>query len=127
MIWFVSHFNIALGSKKGDTVPCRQHRNCKSCKLVKEVSVENINGHKVTTASGNSKFKNLIYLVSSLLFDKSYIVRTVQPLHNHMSGHRECFYKILCNDDEVDESKGDYSLGLHLANEHGCVNRTNFD
>ena len=44
-----------------------------------------------------------------------------------MSGHRECFYKILRNDDEVDESKDDYSLGLHLANEHSCVNRTDFD
>ena len=119
--------SIALGSKKGYTVPCRQHRNCKCCKLVKGVSVENINGHKITTAPGNCKSKNLIYLVSCLLCDKSYIGRTVQPLHNRMSGHRECFYKILRNDDEVDESKDDYSLGLHLANEHSCVNRTDFD
>ena len=119
--------SIALGSKKGDTIPCRQHRNCKCCKLIKGVFVENINGYSVTTAPGNCKSKNLIYLVSCVLCDKSYIGRTVQQLHNRMSGHRECFYKILRNDDEVDESKDDYSLGLHLTNEHSCVNRTDFD
>ena len=44
-----------------------------------------------------------------------------------MRGHRDSFYKILRNDDEVDESKDDYSLGLDFANEHSCVNRTDFD
>ena len=51
----------------------------------------------------------------------------MQPLHNCMSGRRECFYKILRNDDEFDESKDYYSLGLNLANEHGSVNRTDFE
>ena len=51
----------------------------------------------------------------------------MQQLHNRMSGHRERFYKILRNDDEVDESKDDYSLGLHLTNKHSCVNRTDLD
>ena len=46
------------------------------------------------------------------------IGRTVHPLHNHMSGHRECFDKILRNNDDVDESKDNNSLDLHLANEH---------
>ena len=26
--------SIALGSNKGDTVPCKQHGNCKGCKLI---------------------------------------------------------------------------------------------
>ena len=34
---------------------------------------------------------------------------------------------ILHNDEEVDKSKDDDSLGLHLTNEHSCVTRTDFD
>ena len=59
--------------------------------------------------------------------EKSYIGRTVQQLRNRMSGHRDCYYKVLRNDDDVDDSKDDYSLGLHLAHEHNCVNRGDFD
>ena len=44
-----------------------------------------------------------------------------------MSGHRECFYKVLRNDDGVDVSADDYSLGLHLTQEHGCTNNTDFN
>ena len=119
--------SIALGRNKGDTVPCRHHGNCKCCKLIKEETVEDVNGHPVTAAPGNCKSRNLIYLVSCSLCDKSYIGRTVQQLRNRMSGHRDCFYNVLRNDEEVDESKDDYSLGLHLAHEHNCVNRTDFD
>ena len=108
-------------------MPYRQYRNCKCCKLVKGVFVESVSGHPATTALGYCKSKNPIYLVSFVLCEKSYRDRTVQQLHNRMSGHRERFYKILRNDDEVDESKDDYSLGLHLTNKHSCVNRTDLD
>ena len=52
--------------------------------------------------------------------------RAVQLLHNRMSGHRECYYKIL-DAINIDESKDDYSLGLHLVHEHGCVDREDFN
>ena len=73
------------------------------------------------------KVKNVIYLVSCTLCKKSYTGRTVQYLQNRMSGHRECYYKVLQNDEEVDDNNDDYSLGLHLVNEHGCVDREDFD
>ena len=44
-----------------------------------------------------------------------------------MSGHRDCFYKVLRNDDDVDVLSDDYSLGLHLVNEHHCSNKEDFD
>ena len=44
-----------------------------------------------------------------------------------MSGHRDCFYKVLRNDEDVDVNSDDYSLGLHLVHEHGCVDREDFD
>ena len=65
--------SIALGRKKGDTIPCRHHGNCKCCKLIKDEVVEDVNGRPVTTAPGNCKSKNLIYLVTCSLCDKSYI------------------------------------------------------
>ena len=58
---------------------------------------------------------------------KPYIGRTVQPLRERMSGHRGNYYKVLMNNDEVDETKDDYSLGLHLVNEHNSVDRKDFN
>ena len=43
-----------------------------------------------------------------------------------MSGHRGNFYKVLTNE-AVDETKDDYSLGLHLVNEHNSVEREDFN
>ena len=39
-----------------------------------------------------------------------------------MGGHRD-YYKVLRNDEDVDANNDDYSLGLHLVHEHGCVDR----
>ena len=36
------------------------------------------------------------------------------------------FYKVLANE-EVDLSSDDYSLGLHLMNDHGAVDRGDFN
>ena len=44
-----------------------------------------------------------------------------------MGGHRECYYKILRNDDDVDTSKDDYSLGLHLFHEHSLREKGDFN
>ena len=44
-----------------------------------------------------------------------------------MSGHRDNYYKVLRNDADVDVDSDDYSLGLHLANEHGCTDEGDFD
>ena len=44
-----------------------------------------------------------------------------------MSGHRDSFYKVLRNDEDVDTTSDDYSLGLHLVNEHNCTDKGDFD
>ena len=43
-----------------------------------------------------------------------------------MCGHRECYYKVLQNED-VDDSNDDYSLGLHLVREHGFSHPGDFN
>ena len=50
----------------------------------------------------------------------------MQCLCDRMSGHRCNFYKVL-NNEEIDETSDDYSLGLHLVHEHGCSNRGDFN
>ena len=118
--------SIALGKNKGETVPCKSHGNCKCCKLIGE-NVDNINGLSVSAAPGSCKSKNIEYLVTCRLCSKPYVGRTVQYLHCRMGGHRDCYYKVLRKDEDVDSLSDDYSLGLHLANEHNCVDRDDFD
>jgi hypothetical protein len=118
--------SIALGRKCGPTVPCSNHSNCMCCKLIGSQNTQNINGLPAPCAPGNCKTKNTIYLVTCTLCHKPYIGRTVQPLRERMSGHRGNFYKVLSNED-IDETKDDYSLGLHLVNEHYSVERGDFN
>ena len=118
--------SLALGKNKGETIPCWNHGNCKCCNLIGE-NVSEVNGRAVSAAPGTCKSKNVIYLVSCNLCKKPYTGRTVQYLHNRMAGHRDCFYKVLRNDEDVDANNDDYSLGLHLVHEHGCVDREDFD
>ena len=118
--------SIALGCKRGRTVPCNNHANCMCCSLIGEENVDDVNGFPITCAPGNCKTKNVIYLVTCKLCYKPYFGRTVQATHNRMSGHRECFYKLLENEN-VDESNDDFSLGLHIFHEHGAVDRTDFN
>ena len=118
--------SIALGNRRGKTVPCKIHGNCKCCKMIGE-NVQDINGIPVSAAPGSCKSKYVNYLVTCKLCGKPYIGRTVQPTHKRMSGHRDCYYKVLRHDDDIDISSDDYSLGLHLANEHHCTDKEDFD
>ena len=118
--------SIALGGKRGLTVPCSNHSSCMCCKMIGAENTQTINGLAVPCAPGNCKTKNTIYLVTCTLCHKPYIGRTVQSLHERMSGHRGNFYKVLTNE-AVDETKDDYSLGLHLVNEHNSVEREDFN
>ena len=110
--------SLALGKKSGKTVPCNLHANCKCCPMIAKNQIRELNGHPIHPAPGTCKTKSVIYLVECHLCNKSYVGRTIQTLGKRMGGHRECFYQILRNVD-VDQSKDDYSLGLHLVHEHG--------
>ena len=120
------HKSLALNNQVGCTEPCRNHSNCKCCKMI-GANVTQTLGKPIQPAPGNCKTKNILYLVTCRQCSKPYIGRTVQHLANRMSGHRENFYKILRNSTDVDCQSDDYSLGLHLANEHACSNEADFD
>jgi hypothetical protein len=118
--------SLALGNKVGTTSACFGHGNCKCCLMIDEPNVEQVNGIPVTSAPGNCKTKNTIYLVTCRLCLKSYIGRTVQPLADRMSGHRACYYKVLRKHTDVDSCSDDYSLGLHIAHDHRCIDQEDF-
>ena len=86
-----------------------------------------VNGHPVSSAPGNCKSKNIIYLAKCKLCYKPYIGRTVQWLSKRLTGHRECYRKVLQNEQGIDFAADDYSLGLHLVHEHGCTEVTDFN
>ena len=97
------------------------------CKLIGTENADTVNGVPVSSAPGNCRTKNTIYLVTCKLCDKPYIGRTVQPLRERMSGHRGNFYKVLAAHNDVDESKDDFSPCLHLFHEHHLVDRGDFN
>ena len=119
--------SLALGKKSGKTVACNLHANCRCCSLISPNSITEVNGHPISPAPGTCKTKNIIYLVECLLCTKPYFGRTIQMLGKRVGGHRECYYKILRNDADVDPSKDDYSLGLHLFHEHGLREKGDFN
>ena len=119
--------SLALGNKFGNTVPCFGHGNCKCCHLIDEPNILEVNGVPVEPAPGTCKSRNVIYLVSCRLCSKPYFGRTVQQICKRMNGHRECFYKVLRKHEDVDVQSDDYSLGLHLVNEHNCVDEADFN
>ena len=118
--------SLALGRKTGRTTPCNAHANCKCCQLVNKENLSELSGRPVSCAPGNCKTKGIIYLVICKLCSKPYFGRTTQTLAKRMSGHRGCYYEVLQKED-IDESKDDYSLGLHLVNEHGCSDPGDFN
>ena len=85
-----------------------------NCKLIGTENVDIVNGISVPSAPGNCQSKNCIYLCMCKLCHKPYFGRTVQWINRRMCGHRESFYKVPDNED-IDETSDDYSLGLHLA------------
>ena len=118
--------SLALGRKNGKTTPCNAHSNCKCCLLIGDKNIDDINGKPVPVAPGNCKTKNSIYLVVCKLCFKPYTGRTIQQICKRMNGHRECYYKLLRNEN-VDVSSDDYSLGLHLLHEHGLSDPGDFN
>jgi hypothetical protein len=117
--------SLALKNKVGNTVPCNNHGNCQCCAMI-GTNVDEVNGQPVVAAPGNCKSKNVTYLVTCRLCHKPYIGRTVQFTCTRMSGHRECYYKVLRNE-EVDLQSDEYSLGLHLVYGHGRKERGDFN
>ena len=121
----------ALGTKKGGVVRCNG-RGCKCCRMLNSAPFTIVNNKKVRLANGTCKTYNICYLAVCGICNKPYTGRTVDALHNRISGHRHMFHAILKKYEEntltaLDTENDLYTLGLHLRLEHGCTNPNDFD
>ena len=70
-----------------------------------------------------------IYLSKcNLCTNNFYVGRTVQQLHNRVSGHRQGFTNVVRNGlnyGNTSDSEDTYCLGIHLLNEHGITSDFN--
>ena len=123
--------NQALGTKKGGAEKCKG-RGCKCCGMLNLNSATVVNDKKVRLAKGTCKTYNICYLAVCDICNKPYTGRTVDHMHNRVSGHRHKYVEILKKYEEgtlqtLDTNNDLYTLGLHLHLEHGCTHPRDFD
>ena len=115
------------------TVPCtdksikKRGAKCQCCQCVSGLDSIESNGVVVKTSGGNCKSSNIIYGASCTLCKSNnvYIGKTVQQLHDRVSGHRGSFYTVLESDDiKVDDGN---ILGYHLFSVHNLTDRKDFN
>ena len=90
-----------------------------------------INRAKVKPAAGTCSSYNVIYGFVCKQCSMCYVGRTTRPLKERVTEHRGKFYELLANpsircQDDFDFSDC-YSLGAHLIDNHGILNREQFD
>ena len=124
---------LALGPKHGHLLKCNAP-GCKCCRQLMTSKHFAVNGKKVKFASGSCKTYNICYIgiCNYKSCNKPYIGRTVDPLHIRVNGHRH-FYKEIIKKveqnklNEIDTDNDQYSLGLHLYQEHSLTDDSAFD
>ena len=115
----------ALGSRFGQTKSCNTP-GCDCCNTISKQAEHMVNGVKVRTAPGTCESYNIVYLAECAICSMFYMGRTTSALRTRCNGHRSKYYEILRNKD-LDLSKDDYSLGLHIHQVHNSVDRTDFN
>ena len=122
---------MALNKGKRRTDPC-YHRNCQCCRIVAKEETVNVNGVIARAAGGLCTTYNVIYCFVCLKCTKGYVGRTVQRLSDRAGQHRRNFYAMLKDitnalTNEVYRQDDDYSLGLHLIEDHGLNEKNDFE
>ena len=116
---------LALGRKYGATKACKK-KNCKCCAMVTNRDSFKINGSLVKTAPGTCSAYNTIYMIKCGFCDKVYIGRSSRPLRDRVGEHRRAFYQVTSGK-KIDITNDDFSVGVHLYNDHGLTNRLDFN
>lgn len=121
---------FATDSTITTTIPCGK-RNCKCCKMVTDKDELLINGNKVKPAAGTCSSYNVIYGIVCKQCSKCYVGRTTRTLKERVTDHRGKFYELLTDPSIRCQENFDYSdcysLGAHIIDNHGVLNRDEFD
>ena len=123
----VMNKSLALGKKFGITKPCNV-KPCKCCKMICKNKDLKINGKIVKCAPGTCQSYNIIYIVKCKLCERNegYFGRSTRQLNVRIREHRQGYYKVI-DGEEIDLTKDDFSLGIHLYHGHGFITRDMFD
>lgn len=123
---------VSLKEKYGSSIRCNRPR-CKNCNRMSNLDyIKDANGKKHSTTSGKCTSRNIIYAATCQLCLENYTGKSTQMSSCRNNGHRGKFIKY-ANDMGrggnhqkyiVDD---EYSLGIHLYNEHGIVDTEGFD
>ena len=121
---------FATDSSITTTIPCG-NINCKCCEMVTKKNELLINGVKVKPAAGTCSSYNIIYGFVCKQCSKCYVGRTTRPLKKRVTDHRGMFYELLRDPSVRFKENFDisdvYSLGVHLIDNHGIMDRDKFD
>ena len=124
---------LALGPRHGHLSKCNAP-GCKCCRQLMTSKQFTVNGNKVKLASGSCKTYNICYIgiCNYKSCNKAYTGRSVDPLHIRVNGHRHSYKEVIKMAaknklNEIDTNNDQYSLGLHLFQEHGLTKETAFD
>jgi len=107
------------------------HGNCQCCDIISDKTSIDVNGETAKAAGGGCKSTNVIYCFVCKLCSKAYVGRTCQTLQSRVGQHRRKYYDMLKNvhtaliDDKF-RKDDDFSLGLHLLEDHSLCNKSDF-
>ena len=94
--------------------------------------VINSKGKKFKTARGNCLSKNIIYAATCQICFKNYTGKSTQICSSRNNGHRAKYIKYKKQVEKnkhitINNTDDEYSLGIHLHNEHNIKNIEGFD
>ena len=126
----VKNKRMALGGG-GHTVPCK-HKNCQCCRIITTEEKVDVNGIIARSCKGSCLTYNVIYCFVCGICKKGYTGRSVQRLSDRTGQHRRNFYSMLKNitcalTDEMYRKYYEYSLGLHLIENHNLTSKNDFE
>ena len=122
---------MALNTGIVGTKPCR-HKRCMTCPAISDLPIHRINGRNIKPRSGTCLTYNIIYALHCTVCDKYYIGRSIRKLVERFGEHRRKYYQLVQDPESVFGTRlhledDDFSPGLHLVEEHGASELTDFN
>ena len=120
---------IGISSRCTPMGTSRQGRPCDTCNMMSEQSTYEINGLTLKCEGGNCLSKNIVYfaICQSCIKDNllvGYFGKTVTPLRERVSGHRNRIKDVQNSDSILDDSN---SLATHAFSKHKIKTNKDFN